>query len=393
MKQIVHLNDKVTEAGGVEVYLKQLQPLLRDKDYLSRWLGIQREGKYVYLVDAEKPKDSIVCKLSDFLNFICKDSDNEQIIFHVHSLSDPVLLEALFELGPVLRTLHEPRTFCPGQGKFWRTDEVPCTLPYGMHCIWHTYQKRCSNRHPKRLLAAMKNTHYELTTATKRYAAIVANSQWIASQAIESGFPTNKVHVIPYFTEEVQPTQIQKTRNPSILFVGRLTKEKGLHYLIDALAAMQRSNIKPHLDIVGDGHERSVFERQVEHLGLRDSCTFHGWLGRSQIKAIFHRCMVVAFPSIYPEAFGIVGIEAMMHARPVVAFDVGGVQEWLQDGVTGLLVEPKDKDGLAAALTRVCKDYRYASYLGDSGRLSALQSFLPENHLSSLMKLYNQIAV
>ncbi|WP_121967710.1 glycosyltransferase family 4 protein [Leptolyngbya sp. BC1307] len=392
MTRIIHINDKVHNAGGVEVYLSSLQPLLEASGWQSRWIGIRRNGKRICVADAKFPEREVCDNLRNLGKILREEKDGQPVIFHVHSLSDPVLLDFLFSQGPVVRTIHEPRIFCPGQGKFWRTDETPCLLPCGLHCIWHAYQKRCCNRHPKRLSAALRNTFYERKTAANRYAALIANSHWTASQAMEAGFPEQKIQTIPYFTSVIKPSPPPENSTPIVLFVGRLTREKGLHHLLDALKITCDLGIDSRLEIVGDGHEREFFEQYAQELGLNNHCKFYGWLCRDEIQRCFHSCSIVAFPSVYPEAFGIVGIEAMMHERPVVAFDVGGVREWLEDGVTGSIVPAKDSARLAAALGKLCTDSEYAAQMGKAGRAIALKQFSPKHHLSALTDLYRRIS-
>lgn len=388
---VIHFNDKITNVGGVEVYLSQLQPLLNAQGYKSSWLEVRRAKKSNYVVRTDNQQTAFTFTPTDLKHFLEKITKGTRCIYHLHSVSDPALLETLFSYGPVIRTMHEPRLFCPGQGKFWRADEVPCPTPAGIHCIYHAYAKQCCNRHPKRLIKSLANTYYELKNAGKRYSAIIANSNWISNQAILAGVPEQKIKVIPYYTEKVEPTAIPENLPPKVLFIGRLTKEKGLHYLLLVLKKSLDKKLVLQLDIVGDGHERFFFEEMAQRLGLSQFCTFHGWLGREKIKERINAANVVAFPSIYPEAFGIVGIEAMMHARPVVAFDVGGVQEWLQDKITGFVVEPKNCDDFSTALIKICLDYEYASWLGKNAYLAALKRFLPEHHLIALKNVYNQI--
>lgn len=391
MPHIIHINDKVRSAGGVEVYLSHLQHILNSDGFHSSWISLQREGSTVRMIDAERPAEEFFSHVDEFSEYL---TDREEPpIYHVHSLSDPVLMSTLFATGKVIRTMHEPRLFCPGQGKFWRTDEAVCSLPCGLHCAWHAYQKKCSNRHPKRLFAALRNTQYEITTAAKQYSYIIANSHWVASQGIEAGLPEQKIRIIPYFTPIIEPSPLSQCKPPRILFVGRLTREKGLHYLIDALSKIHTSLDAVHLDIVGDGHERAVFEDKVEQLGIRERCTFYGWLDRQQINERFDASTVVAFPSIYPEAFGIVGIEAMMRSRPVVAFNTGGVSDWLKHDVNGILVPLKDTPKLSSALHTLCTQPDYAAALGKAGRAIALSHFTSKHHLSALTNLYRQAAL
>ena len=97
---------------------------------------------------------------------------------------------------------------------------------------------------------------------------------------------------------------------------------------------------------------------------------------------------MVAFPSIYPEAFGIVGIEAMMRGKPVVAFDTGGVRDWLTHNQTGLLVPVKDIRLFAESLIRLLGNSLEREEMGKTARKEALRKFHPHDHLEKITEIY-----
>ena len=106
--------------------------------------------------------------LSDYVNY------NSIDIIHIHSLSNSKIINHCFSIAPVVRTMHEPRMFCPGQGKFWRLSERVCNKPFGIHCVYHAYKEGCCNRHPIRLIKSHANVLFEtsnLYVATSRHNA------------------------------------------------------------------------------------------------------------------------------------------------------------------------------------------------------------------------------
>jgi glycosyltransferase involved in cell wall biosynthesis len=96
---------------------------------------------------------------------------------------------------------------------------------------------------------------------------------------------------------------------------------------------------------------------------------------------------VVLVPSLWPETFGIVGIEAMAHARPVVAYDAGGIAQWLRPGETGCLVPRGDVAGMRAAVAGLIADPIRCRTLGDCGRRRVAQAFLAKHHLARLLEV------
>ena len=143
---------------------------------------------------------------------------------------------------------------------------------------------------------------------------------------VQNGIDPNRLHIAPCFLPDGLLTQQPHDlpESPSILFVGRLDYEKGIPYLLKAVSNLDT----PHrLRIVGDGSLMSDYVELSEKLKIQDHVEFLGWLTGEDLTEAYRAASVVVMPSIMAEPFGIVGIEAMAHARPVVAFDVGGISD------------------------------------------------------------------
>jgi len=385
--KVIHINDKRNLAGGVEIYISQLQPLLRNAGWESDLVAVNTSGSAVSLRSDNKSLDWQGPVASLASSPIADAVSNRDVLFHVHSLSKPAVLTTLFSLAPVVRTMHEPRMFCPGQGKFWVRSERVCTQPAGLHCFYHAYKERCCNRHPKRLWPAFRNSRFEVNNASQMYAKILANSMYMRDEAILAGIPREQVELLHYFTTHVDDVSGSSDEN-RIVFAGRLSRTKGVHHLLEAMKLVLASVPNAHLDLLGDGIDREAFVGLAKNLGLSDQTTFHGWADRVKVDEYLKRATVVAFPSIYPEAFGIVGIEAMARGKPVVAFDVGGVKDWLEDQVTGVLVAAGDVWGLAEGLIKFLSDKQEYTRMGKAGRAKAKSEFSEALHLGNLIRVY-----
>ena len=127
-------------------------------------------------------------------------------------------------------------------------------------------------------------------------------------------------------------------------------------------------------------------------MGVNGLVTFHGWCDRDKVAALIDQAKVVAFPSIYPESFGIIGIEAMMHGKPVVAFDNGGVGDWLRNGETGFLVQTKNIKGFSVALLRLLKDRELRKRMSSRAREIVSEEFSETQHMSHLTAIYERVA-
>ena len=133
-----------------------------------------------------------------------------------------------------------------------------------------------------------------------------------------------------------------------MLFAGRMTPLKGGHVLIAAAARATRLLGRPvRIIMAGDGPQKEAWRSLAASLGVPARAD---GVGRSEDRArVYGRGLLVAVPSLWPEPFGLVGLDAASLGRPAVAFDVGGIREWLTDGLNGRLVEPgAGEDGLRA---------------------------------------------
>jgi glycosyltransferase involved in cell wall biosynthesis len=391
---ILHINDKVEIKGGVEVYIQQLLDLGEEYGISNYWLGVYSKNNSLYDLKNSSQIIENNIKLNivlDHIKYFCKKSKIDTI--HVHSISNPKLLNGLFKIKPVIRSMHEPRIVCPGHGKFWRESETICNKPYGLHCVYHAYKEGCCNRHPKRLVAAMRNVAFETSVGKNNYKAIIVMSEYMKEEALKVGYLESQLVLNPYFTPIVRNDELINTSDAStksILYVGRLSKTKGVHYLIEAAKTILVSHTNIQIDIVGSGHDEVFFKSLIPEY-LSNYFVFHGWKNQEEVNQLMHRAYILVFPSIYPEAFGISGIEAMMRAKPVIGFDVGGVSTWLEDKETGVIVPVKNTDLFAQKLNLLLNDKNLYKKMSLEARKQALDKFAPEVHLEGLINIYQKV--
>jgi glycosyltransferase involved in cell wall biosynthesis len=180
----------------------------------------------------------------------------------------------------------------------------------------------------------------------------------------------------------------QRAGKRVVLFVGRLTYYKGLEWLIDAMR-----NIDARLLIVGTGPRRGELEATVTSKGLTDRIEFVGEVDDASLAAYYHACDVFVLPSVQrAEAFGLVQVEAMTCAKPVVSTRIPTGVPWVnQHGVTGLVVEPESADSLADAVNRLLEDPSLRESYGRQGRARVESEFTEELTLKRASDLYRSV--
>ena len=225
---------------GVEVYIKQLLELSPRYRIKAFWFGINAStGLFNLKSWSAITEDKHKLSFNELLKYLKEFVSNNKIdIIHVHSISSPKLIKLCLKLAPVVRSMHEPRMICPGQGKFLRKSEQICKKPFGLHCFYHAYREGCCNRHPKRLLKAYANVKYETKIAINKYAAILVMSNYMRDEALKVGFKSHKLVLNPLLTSIIKKELLRDSSNDnikSLAYVGRLSRTKGLHYAIIAL--------------------------------------------------------------------------------------------------------------------------------------------------------------
>jgi glycosyltransferase involved in cell wall biosynthesis len=203
------------------------------------------------------------------------------------------------------------------------------------------------------------------TASLRRARRVVVPSRYLADMAIAWGIPAARVEVLvnpaPTSTN-VEPAQLA---DKTFVFVGRLTEQKALTVLFDALVDVPDARV----ELVGDGPQRTLLERRAEELGIAGRVGFMGALPRHAALAHLAGARAAVLPSAW-ENLPHAAVEALSVGVPVVATAVGGVPEVVHDGENGLLVPPNDPARLAAALSRVLASDAFRDELAGNARAS-----------------------
>src|SRR3954469_640923 len=217
-------------------------------------------------------------------------------------------------------------------------------------------------------------------------AAVTTVSHWLkdeTEQLVSGVRPT--VAPMPVATELFGPGNTRDGER--LLFVGRLTPQKGVEHLLHAMSEMK---VPTSLDVVGDGPSRSSLEELSRELGLGARVHWHGQVRQTELPRFYQSASAVVVPST-DEGLGLVAVEALLCETPVVAFDSGGLRDVVQHGKTGILVEPGNRAALTSALDNLLALDGRGSDLGRAGRLYALSTFAPESSARRYAEIYRQV--
>jgi glycosyltransferase involved in cell wall biosynthesis len=209
---------------------------------------------------------------------------------------------------------------------------------------------------------------------------------------VQNSISEDRIEVLPPISTLPQiPNDYRshtEQKSTKVLFVGRLEYEKGLPYLLRAMAGV-KSNYE--LIIAGDGSLKQEYLELAQELGLSDNVKFVNWLSASALDKLYSECAVTVMPSIMPEPFGIVGIESMANGKPVIAFDVGGIPDWLIDGYNGFLVPAKDISLLSQKIDLLLSDNELSIQFGENGREYVENHYSPDVLTTRLINIFSSV--
>lgn len=387
--KVLHLNDHLASKGGIETYLLSVIPQLAQQGIHSK--VVFASGDPTLVSDSEEVPSLGSPRIADrkvarkALKSII--SELQPDIVHLHNVQNVGAISACLDAVPCIVTAHDYRYFCPASSFYFRGTKEICNRKCNAGCFVETAKKRCMSPRPlngwrqySRVMWMSKHIH--------RFKRVIAPSEGASSRLVAAGLPASQVSVVPYFCPMEpldEPRQIPTQQQ--ILFLGRLSENKGWKYFVEALGKLPASiqgkmvgNITPE--------NRTVVMSWADKNGCAERLTLAPWASRSEIVEHYRQASVVVFPSIWDETLGIVGLESLACGVPVVASDVGGVREWLIEGETGRLVPIKNADAIAKAVAELIDSPEVLDQMGTMGQRLIREKFQASVHLEALIRTY-----
>ncbi len=244
----------------------------------------------------------------------------------------------------------------------------------------------------------MKHQAKQEETMAKRASQIIAVSKYSQGKILEHyDVEEAKIRVVPNGVDvekfkPIKDTSAAKRKfglgdEPCVLFVGSLVPRKGLPFLVEAAKKVVRQQADAKFLIVGEGPLKSQIDHTLSEANLSGNFVFLGNQKEEALIELYNCADVFVLPSIQ-EGQGIVLLEAQACGRPVVAFGVGGVNEAVRNGETGLLVKGGDSGGLAEALLKLLLDESLRAELGVNGRRFVSENFTWDVCAGKMLRVY-----
>lgn len=305
-------------------------------------------------------------------------------IHNCHSHLTTSILSPLRRAGiPVVWTLHDYRLVCPNSD-FLSGDEI-CErcLPNRFH---HIVLRKCKKGSAGASFVAMAATMYDrMTRVPSRVQRFIAPSRFLAGKLEEGGFDPERITTLPNFVDA--DAYHTGAEGDYALYFGRLSREKGVDVLLEAMARAGMGKLK----ILGDGPERPGLEDLASELGPMN-VEFLGHRSRDEVKEILSGAQFVVLPSRWYENLPFSIMEAFASGKPVIASDLGGIPEMVEDDVNGLLFPAGDVQELTRRLVVLLKSPELRERMGLKGREKALELYNPDYHYRKIIDIYGEVA-
>jgi glycosyltransferase involved in cell wall biosynthesis len=390
MMRILIANDGLSGGGGVETYLSTLVPALQSAGHE---VGVLHDNPA-----AEKAPQRIAPESTWHVGV--QDVGIEKAIDGVrrfapdvcfsHNMRSLEIESRLVEAWPSVKMMHGHFGTCvSGQKTLVFPSMTACTRTFGPGCLAHYLPRRCGQANPLQMLREYR-WGSDQRSLFSRYRALVVASRYMRDEYLRAGVPPASVHAIPLFAPPTPPAPLTHADNDKrsidVLFVGRLTNLKGPDVVVDAAARAARLMQRP-LNVVfaGDGPERAYIRDRALARGI--AVTLAGWVTPAERDRLLRDAMILAVPSRWPEPFGLVGLEAAACGTPAVAFNNGGIRDWLLDDENGRLIPPaSDVEGFGDALIELLTKPALHARLSAGARAAAAR-FTLDAHVGALTRV------
>jgi glycosyltransferase involved in cell wall biosynthesis len=232
-------------------------------------------------------------------------------------------------------------------------------------------------------------TRYALARAD----CITATGLHLAAETTRYAPPRAPVTVVPYGVDMDHFELATRTPSDKVVIgtVSRLSPEKGVRYLVEAFSQLkQRYGERVSLQIAGDGPEQAKIEALITELDIGQSVELRGWIDHARLPDFLQGLDIFVLPSVW-EGFGVAAVEASATGLPVVATNVYGIPDAVRDGLTGLLVPPRDSKAISQSLATLIESPSLRRWLGQAGREYVARHYSWQANTAQMASIYERL--
>lgn len=287
---------------------------------------------------------------------------------------------------PVVMTVHDHKLYCPNYLLF--THGKYCTA-CRKRKYYQAVKKKClKNSYLASSFAAAEMSFHKLFRFyEKGVDQFIAPSVFVKEMMLSFGFKEEKITVLPHYVDfrKYPYSFTYDSQNPYIIFWGRHREEKGLKYLLQAVKNLPRIR----LIVCGEGPEDEELKSWVK-LNRLKNVIFVGFVTDTELSRLVRDAEFVVVPSVFPENFGLVIIEAFAYGKPVITAKRGAPKEIVDDGLNGYLCEAQNSVDLADKILKLWNQKDLILEMGKNARNKVEKVYAPRLHVEKLMNIYQK---
>jgi glycosyltransferase involved in cell wall biosynthesis len=312
-------------------------------------------------------------------------------VIYIHKMPELEVLENLLESGvPVVRMVHDHDIYCMRSYKYNYFSREICHRSVGPHCVFPCMAfagRNSGGAFPLKWVSYRAKKRE--VSINRRFARMLVVTEYMRQELLNNGFDSRKIEIHPPVPRMGDPNLRSEFSDRNlILYAGQIIRGKGVDVLIESLAMLR---VKFECVILGDGNHRPYCERLCRKLALDGQVRFQGFVPQETLREYYRECSVVAISSVWPEPIATIGLEVMRYALPVVAFDAGGIKDWLIDGHNGFLVPWMDRRAYARRIEQLLADKALARQMGQNGLQLVSERYDFEAYIAGLEAMFKRV--
>lgn len=388
--------------GGSEKYYFELANLLKEKGHQIAFFSMKDE-RNIHTGDKEyfvKPIDLNSGSKLEAINVIYSKENKKKMeealddfkpdIVHINNfqrqLSESIVEAAYKRHIPIVFTAHDLQAICPAISMLDSKNNICelCLKGKYINCI----KKKCiKNSNLKSLLGAIEGKYYRMHNVyTKKIAHIITPSAFYKAKLEEDGIDSNKITAIINFVD-LENYNLECQDEGYALYVGRLSKEKGILNLIKAFESLREYK----LYIAGEGSEKETIMKMIKDNQLNKNIKLLGYLKQDKVKEYIRKASFVVVPSIWYENCPYSVIETLAIGKPIVGANIGGIPELVKNEETGLVYKYDDVQELAEKMKKLFENKNVLIQYGENAKRFANKVCNKEVYYEKLIKIYNDL--
>ena len=323
-------------------------------------------------------------------DFAAVQSEFAPDVVYVHKWDHLPSLAALGGGGlPLIRMIHDHDLYCLRSYRYNVVTREVCHRKASAFCVFPclaTIKRNRESGFPLKWVSYFdKRREMELNRRFHRFLVV---TEYMRHELVLNDFDPARIEIFPPVPRAGDAVRPSFSPRNLLVYAGQIIRGKGVDVLLRSLVHV-RSPFE--LVILGDGNDRARCEKLARKLGLADRVRFAGFVPQAELKAYYQDASGVLISSIWPEPIATIGLEVMRHSLPVIAFEAGGIRDWLIDGYNGRLVTWCDTRAYAGAIDELLQDKARARAWGEAGLRLVSERYDFARYIGNLEALFRRV--